>query len=99
MAPFPFLQRQNLPEHARLLRLVRYSPQLELENLVPGIDNLRRDVYLSPQFVQRTRRHIAALVAANGRVQDMVVEPMSLAAGGRALRPQPAAAPISPADF
>ena len=94
MAPFPFLQRQNVAEHARQLQLKRYTPQIELEGLATGIDNLRYDVFLSPQFVSRTRQHVAALIAKYGRVEDMAAAPPEAAsASSRLVRP-PQAPPL-----
>ena len=69
---FSFLKSDNLAEHARQLRLAGYSPRLELEGLVTGVDNLRHDVFLSPVFTDVARNHIARLIAVKGDVQDMV---------------------------
>ncbi len=105
MAPFPFLQRERVAEHARDLQLKRYTPQIELEGLVTGIDNLRHDVYLSPQFAARARQHVAALIAKYGRVEDMAVAPPEAPSGpnARFLRPAPAPGqherPPEPPDF
>ncbi len=87
---FPFLQRESLAEHARQVQLKRYTPQLELEGLAVGIDNVRHDVFLSPQFVARARQHLAGLIARYGRVEDMGAEPEPIVP--RMFRPQQARA-------
>ncbi|HVZ60027.1 MAG TPA: hypothetical protein VG892_04510 [Terriglobales bacterium] len=73
MAPFPFLQRESVAEHARHLQLAHYTPQIELEGLRAGIDNVRHDVFLSPLFVARARQHLLALITRYARVEDMAV--------------------------
>src|SRR5438105_1551901 len=47
---FSFLQRGNLADHARQLTLASYEPELALEGLITGVDNVRVDVYLSSKF-------------------------------------------------
>jgi hypothetical protein len=84
MAPFSFLQqRGSLSEHARQLDLKGYAPRIELQGLVPGIDNVRHDVYLSPLFAETARAQIVRLIAKYGNVEDLVA-------------PEPAAAPAPP---
>src|SRR5215831_4092342 len=70
---FSFLQRGNPTEHARQLSLTSYEPLLVLENLVPGIDNLRHDVFLSPKFCDVARQHIFKLIAKHGNVEELAV--------------------------
>src|SRR5438270_8953022 len=72
MAPFPFTQRGNLAEHARNLTLGQAVPEITLEGLLTGVDNVRTDVYLSPKFAEITRQHIARLLAKYGNVEDFV---------------------------
>src|SRR5947209_3518164 len=67
-----FLRRTTVAEHARKFRLVHYTPELALEGLVPGVDNLRHDVYLSPKFCESARAHLARLIARHGGVEDLV---------------------------
>ena len=74
MAPFPFLQRESLAELARHFQLQGYTPALEIEGLLTGIDNLRHDVYLSPRFVEIAREHIFRLLARDGQVEDLLQE-------------------------
>ncbi|MGD9714379.1 MAG: hypothetical protein AB7V46_20295 [Thermomicrobiales bacterium] len=102
---FPFRQRDSLAEHARQLQLKRYTPKIELEGLVTGIDNQRYDVFLSPPFVAQARQHVSALIAKYGRVEDMAVvaQENPPVAPSRQLRPpqqrvQPQRSP-EPPDF
>jgi hypothetical protein len=73
---FPFFQRENLAALARQFDLSTYSPFIELEGLVAGVDNLRYDVWLSPQFVEVSRQHIARLLAKAGAVEDILARPL-----------------------
>ena len=72
MAPFPFLQRESLSELARQVSLTGYVPNLELTGLLPGIDNVRHDVFLSPTFIDVARQHVHRLIARYGNVEDLL---------------------------
>ncbi len=72
MSRFPFFQRESLAELARHFQLQAYTPTLEFEGLLPGIDNLRHDVYLSPKFVGISRDHVYRLLARGGQVEDLL---------------------------
>ncbi len=75
MAPLSFLQRGGkLADHAKDLSLSTYAPALRLENLKPGVDNVRHDVFLSPRFSETARGHLARLIAQYGNVKDLVAE-------------------------
>src|SRR3954470_2669279 len=70
-----FLQRGgNLAESAKGLQLGQYVPEIVLEGLQTGVDNVRTDVYLSPKFVDTARAHIAKLLAKYGDVEELVKE-------------------------
>src|SRR5437763_537704 len=69
---FPFLQRVNLADCARQLNLLSYAPFIALENLVPGIDNVRHDVFISPKFTELARQYIFKLIAKHGNVEALV---------------------------
>src|SRR5215472_16621178 len=71
---FPFLQRGNLTESARQLSLSSYVPSIVLENLVPGIDNIRHDVFLSPRFTEIARLHVFKLIVKHGNVEELATE-------------------------
>src|SRR5258708_4208828 len=68
---FAFLQRGSLTECARQLSLSGYVPSLVLENLVPGIDNVRHDVFLSAKFIEIVRLHLFKVIARHGGVEDL----------------------------
>ena len=57
-------------------RLTSYTPVLSLDGLQLGIDNVRHDVWLSPEFCKVARTQVAALIARFGNVADVLaVEP------------------------
>jgi hypothetical protein len=72
MARLFFSKRANLAEHAARFQLVQYHPDLELNGLVTGVDNLRHDVCLSQRFCDIARSHITRLLARHGGVEDLV---------------------------
>src|SRR5271157_3547211 len=74
MARFKFLQRRDLAEHAGYFKLAKYAPSVSLEGLVPGVDNVRHDVFLSPKFMQLARQHLARLIVQYGDVQELVAD-------------------------
>ena len=60
------------------LRLISYTPALSLETLLLGIDNVRHDVWLSPEFIKVAGAHIAKLVAKYGNIESLTLaEPSS----------------------
>lgn len=71
---FSFFQRGNLRELARQLEVTSYVPTLELHGLVPGVDNLRYDVFLSPLFTEVARQHIQRVMAVSANIQDLLSE-------------------------
>ncbi len=74
MSPFSFLARGNLADHAKQLSLGSYTPEITLEGLQTGVDNVRTDVYLSPRFNEIARQHLMRLLAKYGNVEDFLVE-------------------------
>jgi hypothetical protein len=72
---FPFFQRENLAELARQFDVKTYVPAIELQGLVTGVDNVRYDVWLSPQFLETSRQHVARLIAKAGAVEDIIARP------------------------
>jgi len=74
MSPFPFFQRENLGQLARQLDLKAYTPVIELAGLVPGVDNVRYDVFLSPILTEAARQHIARVIAKAGNVEDLIAD-------------------------
>jgi hypothetical protein len=71
---FGFLQRGPLKEHARHAQLSSYTPSVQLEGLVRGVDNIRHDVALSARFMETTRQHIFRLITKHGQIEQLVEE-------------------------
>jgi hypothetical protein len=71
MARFKFLQERNLDEYACYFKLAKYAPSVSLDGLVPGVDNVRHDVFLSPKFTQLARQHLGRLIVQYGDVQEL----------------------------
>jgi hypothetical protein len=69
-----FRQRVDLGQCAAQICLRAYTPSLTLSGLLPGIDNVRHDVHLSPKFMQLARAYIARLIVQYGDVKDLCVE-------------------------
>jgi hypothetical protein len=102
MPRFPFFERVNVADHVKQLTLATYTPQIKLEGLVTGVDNVRHDVYLSPKFVENARAHVVKLIAKYGNVEDLI-QPESLASAGHNTapawsRPKDDRAKTKPAD-
>src|SRR3954452_5558894 len=87
MARFPLFERVNLVDLAKDLALEGYVPQIVVEGLLAGVDNLRHDVYLSPKFTEMTRAYIARLIAKYGNVEDLVREDVLQQAGRASFAP------------
>jgi hypothetical protein len=86
MARFSLFERVNVADLAREMSLASYTPEITLEGLLTGVDNLRHDVYLSPKFIEMSRTYIVRLIAKYGNVEDLAKEePVSGA--GRAFAP------------
>lgn len=95
---FSFFQRENLVELARQFDIKSYAPSIELQGLVTGVDNVRYDVWLSPQFVEAARQHIVRLLAKAGAVEDMLARPADSSV--RIGQPRPSKpAPLDPNEF
>jgi hypothetical protein len=50
------------PTHPARMKLEPYSAEIRLSNLALGIDNIHYDVFLSPRFVDFTRKYLLDLV-------------------------------------
>ncbi len=101
--PFSFLQRGNIEEHVRQITLAAYKPELILEGLATGVDNVRHDVWLSHKFCDVARLHIVKLIAKYGNVEPLLIQeqaisfrpPSVVRAGGQPAKEKPA----DPAEF
>src|SRR5438309_11852106 len=72
MPRIPIFKLGHGPDQFDRPVLSSYTPQLTLEGLSAGVDNLRHDVYLSPKFVEQMRLQIARLVARHGNVETVL---------------------------
>ena len=63
-----FLNKRKLPSLS-LFSLKQYKHSYSLDRLVLGVDNIRYDVYLSPTFINATRKIAARLVARHAGVE------------------------------
>ncbi|HVP43999.1 MAG TPA: hypothetical protein VMS96_11240 [Terriglobales bacterium] len=101
--PFSFLQRGNLEEHLRQVSLATYKPELTLEGLVTGVDNVRHDVWLSQKFCDIARQHVVKLVAKYGNVEPLLVKEETISYRPpsviRHSEQQEKAKPADPAEF
>jgi hypothetical protein len=50
------------PDHPARMKLEAYSAEIRLPNLTPGVDNIHYDVFLSPRFVDFTKKYLQDLV-------------------------------------
>src|SRR5271170_6216686 len=50
------------PTHPARMKLEPYSAEIRLSNLTLGVDNIHYDVFLSPRFVDFTRKYLLDLV-------------------------------------
>src|SRR6202042_3682420 len=50
------------PAHPARMKLEPYSAEIRLSNLTLGVDNIHYDVFLSPRFVDFTRKYLLDLV-------------------------------------
>jgi hypothetical protein len=50
------------PDHPARMKLESYSAEIRLPNLTPGVDNIHYDVFLSPRFVDFTKKYLQDLV-------------------------------------
>ncbi len=50
------------PAHPARMKLEPYSAEIRLTNLTLGLDNIHYDVFLSPRFVEFTRKYLLDLV-------------------------------------
>src|SRR5208282_2513861 len=49
-------------DHPARMKLELYSAEIRLTNLTLGIDNIHYDVFLSPRFVEFSRKYLLDLV-------------------------------------
>ena len=70
------LFQRPTPEKVRqAVRLVRYTPELKLQALVLGVDNIRHDVHLSPELRAFTADYVYQLVLKHSGAKGLVEKP------------------------
>lgn len=74
MSRLLYRQRIDSSACARQLKLSAYTPSLALEDLQTGIDNVRKDVFLSPKFCEIAGLYLAKIIATYGNVGDLVAD-------------------------
>jgi class 3 adenylate cyclase len=100
---FPLGSRRE-ESFAGSFRLTQCRPELNLQGLALGIDNLRHDVWLSGRFTESARLLMARLLARYGNVEDLVneraapVRAPSLIVSTRQRNASPEAKPADAAD-
>jgi hypothetical protein len=67
--------RTKIREIAGQFQLSGYVPQLALQGLVAGVDNLRADIFLSAKFSEIARVHLANLIEQHGDVEQLTRVP------------------------
>ena len=72
MPRIPIFRLGGAPEKTALPNLASATPFVSLEGISVGVDNLRHDVVLSPQFVELARAQISRLVARHGEVDGLL---------------------------
>jgi hypothetical protein len=72
MPRIPIFRLGGAPEKPALPNLAASTPLVSLEGLSVGVDNLRHDVVLSPQFVEVARAQIARLIARHGEIDGLL---------------------------
>jgi len=75
MSPLPFFGQAKLRDVANQFTLSSYIPQLSLQGLVAGVDNLRTDVFLSAKFTEIACIHLANLIEQHGDVEQLALVP------------------------
>ena len=60
--------------HPPRMKLSPYSAEIRLTNLVVGLDNIHYDVFLSPRFVEFTRKYILALIRQSTHISLMYTQ-------------------------
>ena len=72
MPRFPIFRLGKEPEKLALPKMVAATPAIALEGLAVGVDNLRHDVALSPQFVEAARAQIMRQIVRHGELEGLL---------------------------
>jgi len=103
MPRIPIFRLGRTTEEILPPRLASYSPELSLEGLQLGVDNLRHDVLLSPKFTEQVRLHIANLIVRHGGLEGLLAAETPQERGrpfaGGPNRPFKTSSKVGPADL
>src|SRR5216684_3900808 len=82
MPRIPIFRLGGAPEKPALPNLAASTPFVSLEGISVGVDNLRHDVVLSPQFVELGRAQVARLIARHGDLEGLLSAEVTRSAQG-----------------
>jgi len=71
MSPLPFFGRGKFREMVSQFTLASYVPELTLQGLMAGVDNIHSDVFLSQRFTEIARGQLKHLIEQHGDVQQL----------------------------
>jgi hypothetical protein len=71
MSLLPFFGRGKFREMVSQFTLASYVPELTLQGLMAGVDNIHPDVFLSQKFTDIARGHLKHLIEQHGDVQQL----------------------------
>lgn len=70
---FPFIKKKTItPLPLRRFRIEPYTIKFSLDRLMPGVDNIRYDVRLSPMFLEAARKYILQLLARSTDTEKII---------------------------
>jgi hypothetical protein len=75
MSPLPFFGRGKFRDLVGQFTLTSYVPELNLQGLTAGVDNIHPDVFLSHKFTDVARGHLRNLIEQHGEVQQLARAP------------------------
>ncbi len=67
---FSFIKKSSRHADLNLFPLYSYSLNFSLDRIVPGVDNVRHDVYLSPSFCEAADEIVPQIIARNVELNE-----------------------------
>jgi hypothetical protein len=67
---FSFIKNSSRHADFSRLQLSTYSLNFSLDQIVPGVDNVRHDVYLSPSFCEAADKIVPQIIAKNVQLDE-----------------------------
>ena len=67
---FSFIKNSSRHADFSRLPLSTYSLNFSLDQIVPGVDNVRHDVYLSPSFCEAADKIVPQIIAKNVQLDE-----------------------------